>query len=243
MTASSTLESAIDKAASIVAIVAVMIGIMHPVLARADYSPQTSQQTALIFEVNSIQNSVNTEQIQNTKSAPQTSLAYQTVADNDLPYQTQLAYTNLLRQYLSQRGSPLANCAELLVSLGANGDKILSLANAESGLGKRFIRSTYNMWGVGGGYWKMGNSPCEAVQSMDNFLNEYPRRSAVKYSAMSIEQMNGLYKQPAARHWVNNNYAILNDLKALRQQAVQIAQAKVGSPVVAVTAETELVNK
>ena len=49
-------------------------------------------------------------------------------------------------------------------------------------------------------------------------------------------------REPAAQHWVRNNYVILNDLQALRAQAREIAQAKVNA-VHTATVSAELANQ
>ncbi len=237
MKASFTLGSAIEKAINIVAVIGVMVWVMYPyITVKADNSLQNLGESALVFEVKSIPNSVNTDQ---NLSNNQSSVSYATLASQDLGYQTKQAYKDLLRDYLTQRRSPFAECVDQLVEL-QTADKILSLSNAESGLGKRAPVGKHNYWGVGGSnLWKMGNSVCEGVQSMDNFLNEFPRRSPIKYKDMSIDRMNGLYKQPRAIHWSNNNNVILNDLAGLKSQAQQIAFAQInqGNSVVVATAE------
>jgi len=120
--------------------------------------------------------------------------------------------TAQVRTYLEQRNSPLAEYAHVLVTL-RNWKKITALANAESTLCRRYPTHLANCWGVGGAdLWDMGDNLGEGVVSMNHFLNNYPRRSVVKYSQMSFEHMNGFYKQPAAQHWVDNNYAVYDDL-------------------------------
>lgn len=131
----------------------------------------------------------------------------------------------LLSNYLSERNSPMAPCAADLVEL-KNFKKILSLSAAESSFGVRSPYGLYNYWGVGGSnLWKMGNNPCEAVRAMDDFLNNFPRRSEVKYTDMSYERMCGLYKQPCANpathHWTTNNKTVVNQVTSLEAIASQ----------------------
>lgn len=132
----------------------------------------------------------------------------------------------LLKEYLQKRGSPLADCTTVLLEEAPkNWEKILALANAESGLGKRYPKQTANMWGVGGAkLWDFGETACDGVRGMNDFLNNYPKRGT-KYSDMTIEQMNGLYKQPARAHWVNNNKFILNILAEFKSEARELALA------------------
>lgn len=122
-----------------------------------------------------------------------------------------------LQIYLKEQGSPLADYASVLVSL-RNWKKIVALANAESSMCEKFPVSTNNCWGVGGtSLWTMGNNLGEGIVAMNHFLNAYPKHSLVKYSLMTFEQMNGLYKQPPADHWVNNNQVVYDDLIAIEQ--------------------------
>lgn len=126
-----------------------------------------------------------------------------------------------LEDYLKGRNSPLADCSEIILAQ-PNWKKILSLANAESSMGKRYVKSTNNLWGVGGSnLWIMGDNLCDAIPEMNNFLENYPKRSTVKYKDMPIEKMCGLYKQPcyAGHHWITNNTIILGHLNNLEQAA------------------------
>lgn len=141
--------------------------------------------------------------------------------------------TASLKSYLTAKKSPLANCTETILAQ-KNWKKILSLANAESGLGKRFPESTNNLWGVGGSnLWVMGDTMCEAIPTMNEFLANNPRRSAVKYQDMPIERMNGVYKQPAANHWVVNNNVILRDLSELERKAFERTNTEITSDILA----------
>ena len=63
----------------------------------------------------------------------------------------------------------------------------------------------------------MGNDLGDGIMAMNRFLNAYPKLSQLKYSQMSFEQMNGLYKQPAAKHWIVNNQIVYNDLTVLEK--------------------------
>lgn len=143
----------------------------------------------------------------------------------DQYYQTQAQLAALRQQrlnqkvqiYLQEQGSPLADYASVLVSL-RNWKKIVALANAESSMCEKYPVSTNNCWGVGGAtLWTMGSNLGEGIVAMNHFLNMYPKHSRVKYSQMSFDQMNGLYKQPPADHWVNNNQTVYDDLVAIEQ--------------------------
>ncbi len=122
-----------------------------------------------------------------------------------------------VREYLQRQNSPLADYAQILVTL-RNWKKIIALANAESTLCRHYPQDKANCWGVGGvNLWDMGNNLGEGIVTMNHFLNKYPLHSGVKYSQMSFERMNGLYKQPAAQHWVDNNQAVYDDLVAIEK--------------------------
>jgi|GEM_PF-2146308 len=246
MKASFIPGSAIDKAINILALIPVIVWVLYPMTTHAANSVQHSGDQALIFEVKNLQlssdNSGTSENIDQNIQFTGPAMTYADLVSVSIDQEAKQAYKEQLRNYLAQRGSPFVQCVDLLAEL-PTADKILSLANAESGLGTHAPWGKYNYWGVGGGgLWKMGNSVCEGIQSMDNFLNAYPKNSAVKYKDMTIERMNGLYKQPAAIHWVRNNYVVLNDLQALRAQAREIAQAKVNA-VHTAAVSAELANK
>jgi len=125
--------------------------------------------------------------------------------------------TEALKTYLEERNSPLAPYSAIIVTL-RNWKKIIALSNAESTLCKRYPPSTSNCWGVGGAnLWNMGSHLGEGVIEMNKFLNNHPRRAHVKYAQMPFEDMNGLYKQPAAQHWVDNNTIIYDQLVELEK--------------------------
>jgi hypothetical protein len=129
----------------------------------------------------------------------------------------EMALAEKLRHYLAAQGSPLADHSHTLIKQN-NWKKIIALSNAESSMCRRYPVATANCWGVGGSnLWTMGNNLEESVVSMNRFLNNYPLRSKVKYAQMSFDDMNGLYKQPAAGHWVFNNEVVYNQLTALEQ--------------------------
>jgi len=127
----------------------------------------------------------------------------------------QVDLTKKIKEYLTEQGSPLADYTQTLVTL-RNWKKIVALSNAESGMCRHYVESTANCWGVGGAnLWDMGSNLGQGVVAMNHFLNNYPLRSKVKYSQLNFEQMNGLYKQPAAQHWVDNNQIIYDQLTTI----------------------------
>lgn len=120
-----------------------------------------------------------------------------------------------VKEYLAEQNSPLADYAYTLIQL-SNWKKIIALSNAESGLCRHYPINKANCWGVGGpSLWYMGSNLQEGIVSMNQFLNTYPNNSQVKYAQMTFKQMNGLYKQPAAKHWVDNNQSVYDDLTAI----------------------------
>lgn len=187
---------------------------------------------ALVFEINS-----NKSQTSNTE-VKEKLLGIEDLQLADPNYHLEI----LVKEYLEKRGSPLAECTHILLTEAPdNWEKILSLANAESTLGKRYPKHTANMWGVGGSrLWDFGETPCDGVRGMNNFLNNYPKRG-MKYKDMPIEKMNGLYKQPARAHWANNNYVILRKLAELKAEANRLALANTGTVTTSV-AEAELIK-
>ena len=205
--------TALKKSFYVVAFLPV-ITLVYPAITVQASELQSGQQD-LVFEVNN-----------SNKNLVTKLLTVEEIQAHDAEFQTQVALKNLLREYLAKRNSPLAACADTLVDQ-ENMDKILSLGAAESGNGKRYIRSTNNLWGWNGGRTNMGATLCDAVVQMNTNLENYPRRSVVKYADMSYADMCGLYKQPCKEkgnhHWVRNNQAIVNDMTKLRAEASQIA--------------------
>jgi hypothetical protein len=125
--------------------------------------------------------------------------------------------TQKVQTYLQEQGSPLAAYAGTLVTL-RNWKKIVALSNAESSMCKHYPQGLANCWGVGGNnLWDMGSNLGQGVIAMNHFLNNYPLGSPAKYSQMSFEQMNGLYKQPPAQHWIVNNKTVYDDLVAIEK--------------------------
>jgi hypothetical protein len=82
---------------------------------------------------------------------------------------------------------------------------------------KHYPVNKANCWGIGGSnLWYMGSNLGEGILSMNKFLKHLSgNNSKVKYTQMTFKQMNGLYKQPAAQHWVDNNQAVYDDLTAI----------------------------
>jgi hypothetical protein len=127
----------------------------------------------------------------------------------------QLELEQKLHDYLAAQGSPLADYTSTLVQV-PNWKKIIALSNAESGLCRHYPTNKSNCWGVGGpDLWYMGSNLSQGILSMNNFLENYPNNSQVKYAQMTFKQMNGLYKQPARQHWVDNNQSTYDDLTAI----------------------------
>lgn len=134
--------------------------------------------------------------------------------------QRQLHLGAALKSYLESKGSPLADYASTLIQQN-NWKKIIALSNAESSMCRKYIPDTENCWGVGGSnLWDMGDDLGEGIVTMNNFLNNYPAKSQVKYTQMNFEQMNGLYKQPPADHWVYNNLEVYNELTSLERSVI-----------------------
>jgi hypothetical protein len=122
-----------------------------------------------------------------------------------------------VKNYLIANKSPLAEHADVLVST-KNWKKIVALANAESTLCRKYPISTANCWGVGGSnLWDFGNGLSDGILGMNKFLSNYPLRSPVKYAEMPFKQMNGLYKQPAADHWLYNAQSVYDELTTLEK--------------------------
>lgn len=156
--------------------------------------------------------------------------------EQDLKLIDSSAYlADLLEDYLEKKNSPMAPCSETIIHL-TNWKKIIARSAAESAFGKRSYNN--NAWGVmqfnngKATLKKMGNNWCEAVVAMDKFFNEFPRGSKLKYAQMTIEQECGVYKQPCEvkygpnrHHWIDNNYAILDDMGDLETNSVALAEA------------------
>jgi hypothetical protein len=149
-------------------------------------------------------------------------LVHLTEEANDRLYQLQMQQhvqqqallASKVHDYLETYSSPLADHASTLITM-RNWKKIVALANAESSLCRKYPVNTANCWGVGGSdLWDFGSNLEQGIVGMNQFLNTNPK-GPTKYSQMSFERMNGLYKQPAGDHWVFNNQAIYNDLTAI----------------------------
>lgn len=126
--------------------------------------------------------------------------------------------TASLQRYLNSYNSPLAVAAPTLINL-KNWKKIVALSAAESSLCRKYPVGKANCWGVGGAeLWDFGSNLHEGVIAMNKFLETHPKRSKIKYAQMSFEKMNGLYKQPAADHWLNNNQSVYDDLVELEEK-------------------------
>lgn len=124
-----------------------------------------------------------------------------------------------LRDYLKSKNSPLVSATDTLITL-PSWRRILALSNAESSFCKNLSDNRLKLhqcWGVGGSEpWDFGDNWDEAVVNMQAFLNNYPGKNnpnQPKYIDWTYVQMNGVYKQPAANHWLVNIYTIEEELK------------------------------
>lgn len=175
----------------------------------ADQTFNSSTGPVLVFDMTNTDYQTYVEEL----SEDLTDQYYQLKVQEEVVRQKKLAHE--VEIYLRRQGSPLADFTSILVSQ-RNWKKIVALANAESSLCRRYPVSLANCWGIGGAdLWDMGSNLGEGVVAMNNFLNNYPRRSPVKYSHMSFERMNGLYKQPPAQHWIDNNQIVYDDMVAI----------------------------
>ena len=122
-----------------------------------------------------------------------------------------------VKEYLQEQGSPLAQYVPILVTV-RNWKKIVALSNAESSMCRVYPVGKSNCWGVGGSnLLDMGDNLGQGIVTMNHFLNVYPKNASLKYSQMSFEQMNGLYKQPPAQHWIDNNQTVYDDLTKIER--------------------------
>lgn len=125
-----------------------------------------------------------------------------------------------IEKYLNDKGSPMAEAADELAEL-KNWKRIIALSNAESSFCKRIPAGTYNCWGVktgygDNGYEVMGKSFTESVKRMDYWLSTRPLKNDKKYADWKYTEMNGVYKQPAANHWLVNIYSIEEELNKIK---------------------------
>jgi hypothetical protein len=120
-----------------------------------------------------------------------------------------------MEAWLKTKDSPLAEYTDVLLQQ-PNWKRILSIAQAESSLCKRYPADTANCWGIGGEkLWDLGNNLREGIVAANDFIENYPKSSKKKYKDMTIEEMNGLYKQPYGAHWSINNYNAILEINRI----------------------------
>lgn len=181
----------------------------HAALAQMDTAEQSEVGPALVFD----SGNSDYQDYLDQRSQEMTDAYYQ--QQIILQAARQELLTQRVRAYLVAHRSPLAEYTATLVSM-RNWKKITALSNAESTMCRRYPVATANCWGVGGAdMWDMGDNLGQGVVAMNHFLNNYPKRSSIKYSEMSFERMNGLYKQPPRQHWIDNNQVVYDDLTAI----------------------------
>ncbi len=184
----------------------------HETYAANETKPQpTDIQSILVFDLSNsnYQNYLDSVSQKLTEQYHQDQIQLQAMRQQKL--------TEVVQAYLENQGSPLANYASVLVTV-RNWKKIVALANAESTLCRNYPVAKANCWGVGGAkLWDFGNNLGDGVIAMNHFLNHYPLSSQIKYSQMTFERMNGLYKQPPADHWVVNAKTVYNDLTSIEK--------------------------
>jgi len=213
MKALTILKSAIDQS-TIVGITALisLIPVLAPHLAFAS-DAQTYGQSAQIFKINISDPSV-LDQTSNSNNN-QNSLSIDTVQQSD-------PLNVLLQGYLQDHKSPLQSYTGQILQHD-NWKTVLAISFVESNMCIHNLK--YNCSGIGGpGHFYTFNDFGGWVDCMSNLL-------ATRYNGKTIDQMNGVYVQPASVNWANGSkkiYKQLSDLEELaNQKRIAMAQASV----------------
>ncbi len=197
MKALSTLKSAISKSSALTGIALIAIAPMvFPMLASA---AQTSGQTAVVFNINTNQNS----------------LSYSQIVSQDPLVQN-------LDKFLSDKKSPLAGSASQIIGF-TNWKRALSISVVESNMcrftpkyaQKGKTMESYNCSGIGGENFRRYESYMEWFSDLDALL------SKPNYVNRPIEKFIGYYVQPGSMAWLNGVKSTEAKLTAMETDANQ----------------------
>ncbi|MBI4363491.1 MAG: hypothetical protein HY545_01430 [Candidatus Doudnabacteria bacterium] len=205
------LKASFDKLSSVqkLGLLTILISLITLIVPHGVFAATKKEPSLLVFQIGDYKEFL-------TTAERQAQLDYQT-KQLEASLRKKLLLSEKIKNYLNQYNSPLASYSSQLLEL-KNWKKIVALANAESSFCRRYPTSKANCWGVGGAnLWDLGDNLSEGIKTMDKFLNNYPKNSPTKYSQMGFERMNGLYKQPAADHWVENTQSVYDYLTMLEK--------------------------
>ena len=220
MKALTTLKSAIDQSSTL-GIIALfsLVPVFIPSLALgADLQTQGNQ--SQIFEIKITDPTLLNPNSNNNQNS---------ININDVQQTDPLTVD--LQSYLQDHNSPLQSYAGQLVNL-TNWKTVVAISFVESNMCVHNLN--YNCSGIGGpGHFYKFKDFGGWIDCMSNLL-------ATRYQDKTLEQMNGVYVQPASVNWINGSTQIYKQLTALEQTANEQRMAMAQNAVATSTQNLQL---
>lgn len=115
----------------------------------------------------------------------------------------------LLKQYLLDKDSPLAEVADTIAGL-KHWQMVLAISNSESSLGRHCAGNDNNCSGIGvepgNPLWHTYPNKAEWAKDLDRLIDR-------RYQNWTLQQMNGTYNKPGSENWIMAAEQILSELK------------------------------
>lgn len=181
-----------------------LVAWLFPAAGRA-HAQVIGQEKGLVFEIKS-----DTTDSQNKIFSSQNS--------NQIAFEKVDRKVTLVRAYLEDKNAPLANYTEILLAQ-PEWKKIIAISNAESNMGLHcYVNNCSGIFGYNAVTGKYGLRTYENIPAWIVDMNSLIEK---RYSAMSLEKMNGIYVQPKSSNWISASGKIYNDLSKIEQQVDQ----------------------
>ena len=206
MKAPFSLNSAIEKAALVMAFLP-LIFVVYPETVAAAYTAQTSSEKALVFEISSKQKS----EIPTLQTA---SVTYDEIVRAQLKKEDLLAPK--VQAYLEAKGSPLAPYAAEIIQQ-PQWQRALAISYVESNFGKRCADNNCSGIGVHPKHpaWRKYPTKLHWFKDMSALLE----RPIYKEKYTNCNAMRGVYVVPGSDRWVSGCNKVSNELLAITAEA------------------------
>jgi hypothetical protein len=212
-----TLKSAIDQSSAlgIIALLSLLPVFIPNIALGAELQTQGNQ--SQIFEINITDSNLLNPNSNNNQNSLQNSINIDDIQQTD-------PLTVDLQAYLQDHNSPLQSYAAQLTQL-PNWKTVVAISFVESDMCIHNLN--YNCSGIGGpGHFYKFKDFGGWIDCMSNLL-------ATRYQGKTLDQMNGVYVQPASVNWAYGANKIYGQLTALEltanQQRIAMAQSSIAT--------------
>lgn len=171
-----------------------------PAIGKA-YAKTNGEEKSLIFEIKS---KTDFTELENKNYENQLALEKQ---------QEQFAIigekVSLVRGYLQQKNSPLANYTEILLAQ-PDWKTIIAISNSESNMGLHCYRN--NCSGI------FGPNGLKTYDTIPDWIVDMQNLLTQRYQGMTLNQMDGIYVQPRSYSWLAASTSVYQDLTDIESQ-------------------------